>query len=57
MTKPMTKPTTLAEAKTRLVSRCSGMTGSAARASTRMKPATQTTASTPSKMIGKEPQG
>ena len=32
------------------------MTGSAARRSARTKPAAQTTASTPSRMIGKEPQ-
>ncbi len=56
MAKPTAKPITLVELKTRLANRCSGMTGSAARRSTATKPATQTTASTPNKMIGKEPQ-
>ena len=56
MAKPTAKPITLVELKTRLANRCSGITGSAARRSATKNPATPTTASTPIKMIGNEPQ-
>jgi hypothetical protein len=56
MAKPTAKPITLVELNTRLVNSRSGITGSAARRSTAMKPTTQTTARTPSPMICTEPQ-